>query len=89
LPIWQPKLRAAVREAQNRTAETLHLYQASRDETFRIIRQLTVQALAQKEQMDLLRNELVPKARQALGLAVDGYKAGNVDRCASSTTGFS
>jgi cobalt-zinc-cadmium efflux system outer membrane protein len=79
LPIWESKLRAGVREAQNRTSENLQLYRASRDETFRDIRQLTVQALAQKEQMDLLRNELVPNARQALALAIEGYKAGNVD----------
>jgi outer membrane protein, heavy metal efflux system len=79
LPIWEPRLRAAVREAQNRKEEQLRLYQAARDETFRAIRQLTVQALAQKEQMELLRTDLVPKARQALSLAVEGYKASTVD----------
>jgi cobalt-zinc-cadmium efflux system outer membrane protein len=79
LPIWQSKLRAGVREAQSRTSENQRLYEAWRDETFRVIRQLTVQALAQKEQTELLRQELVPKARQALALAVEGYRAGNVD----------
>jgi outer membrane protein TolC len=38
LPIWQRKLRAGVREAQNRTAKDIRLYQASRDETLRLIR---------------------------------------------------
>jgi outer membrane protein, heavy metal efflux system len=79
LPIWEAKLRAGVREAQNRTSENQQLYRASRDEVFRDIRQLTVQALAQKEQMELLRDELVPNARQALALAIAGYRAGNVD----------
>jgi outer membrane protein TolC len=46
---------------------------------FRVIRHLTLQALSQKEQMALLRKEIVPKARQALSLAIEGYRAGNVD----------
>jgi outer membrane protein, heavy metal efflux system len=79
LPIWEPKLRAGVREARYRTSENQQLYRASRDETFRVIRQLTVQALAQKEQLELLRNELVPNARQALALAIEGYKGNIVD----------
>jgi outer membrane protein, heavy metal efflux system len=79
LPIWQPKLRAGVREAQNRTLANVRLFQASRDEVFRDIRQLTVQALAQEEQIRLLRQELVPKARQALSLAYEGYRTGIVD----------
>jgi outer membrane protein TolC len=76
---WQSKLRAGVREAQSRTLENQRLYEAARDEMFRVIRQLTVQALAQKEQKELLRKEIVPKARQALSLAVEGYRASNVD----------
>ena len=79
LPIWQSKLRAGVRESRSRTAENQRLYDAARDEMFRVIRRLTVQALAQKEQMELLRTEIVPKGRQALTLAIEGYKAGNVD----------
>jgi outer membrane protein TolC len=79
LPIWQPKLRAGVREAQSRTLENQRLYDAARDEMFRVIRHLTLQALSQKEQMALLRKEIVPKARQALSLAIEGYRAGNVD----------
>jgi outer membrane protein, heavy metal efflux system len=79
LPVWQSKLRAGVREAENRTLENQRRYEAARDDMFRLIRQLTVQALAEKEQAELLRNELVPKARQALNLAVEGYRASTVD----------
>jgi outer membrane protein, heavy metal efflux system len=79
LPIWQSKMRAGVREAENRTVENQRLYESSRDEMFRIIRRLTVQALAEKDQAELFRNEIVPKARQALSLAIEGYRTGNVD----------
>jgi outer membrane protein, heavy metal efflux system len=79
LPVWQPRLRAGVREAEDRISERQRLYQAARDDTFRSVRQLTVEAVAEEKQIELLRKQLVPGARQALALAIEGYRAGNVD----------
>ncbi|HTU22946.1 MAG TPA: TolC family protein, partial [Gemmataceae bacterium] len=79
LPIWERKLRAGVREAQNRTAESARLYQASRDEMLRLIRRLTVQARAQEEQLQLFNNALLPAAERALSRASERYKVGSVN----------
>jgi len=79
LPIWQRKLRAGVREAQNRTAESARLYQASRDEMLRLIRRLTVQARAQDQQLELFNKVLLPEAERALSRASERYKTGNVN----------
>jgi outer membrane protein TolC len=79
LPIWQRKLQAAVREAQNRTAESARLYQVSRDETLRLVRRLTVQARAQEQQLELFAKELIPSAEKALSVASEGYKADRVN----------
>jgi outer membrane protein TolC len=79
LPIWQRKLQAGVREAQNRTARSARLYQSSRDETLRLIRRLTVQAHSQEQQVELYRKELVPSAEEALRIAHEGHKAETVN----------
>ena len=79
LPIWQRKLRAGVREAQNQTAKDVRLYQASRDETLRFIRRLTVQAHSQEQQLVLHRKELVPTAEQTLRIAHEGHQTGKVN----------
>ena len=74
IPIWYGKLRAGVREAQNRTAESARLYQVSRDETLRQIRRLTVEARAQEQELQLFREQLVPEAVKAADLASAGYR---------------
>ena len=79
LPIWQGKLRAGVREARNRTAESARLYQASRDETLRLIRRLTVQAQAQEQQLELFDKTLLPEAEHTLSRASEGYKVGRTN----------
>lgn len=79
LPIWQRKLQAGVREAQNRAAKDARLYQASRDETLRLIRRLTVQAHSQEQQLELHRKELVPTAEQTLSIAHEGHQTGKVN----------
>jgi cobalt-zinc-cadmium efflux system outer membrane protein len=79
LPIWEQKNRASVREAQNRQAKDVRLYQSSRDETLRRIRRLTVQALSQEQQVQLLEKQLIPAAVEALRIAHEGHKTGAVN----------
>ncbi|MCI0461820.1 MAG: TolC family protein [Gemmataceae bacterium] len=79
LPVRLEKYRAGVREAQDRAAESARLYQASRDDTFRLIRRLTVQFRALEEQITLYSKELIPRTDQALRVASAGYRAGQVN----------
>jgi outer membrane protein TolC len=79
LPIWRDKLRAGVCEAQHRVAASTGRYDATRDETTRLIRRLMVQARANEEQMQLFRDRIIPKADQALQVSATDYRVGKVD----------
>lgn len=82
LPIWKQKLDAGVREARNREAESASLYQVARDDTFRFIRRLTVQARALEEQIKLYREAkvgIIPKAEQALRVSFADYRVDKID----------
>jgi outer membrane protein TolC len=79
LPIWYSKLRAGVREAEDHAAESARLYQASRDEVFRRIQRLTVEARAREQELELYRQQLLPVASEALDTASEGYKTDTVN----------
>jgi cobalt-zinc-cadmium efflux system outer membrane protein len=79
LPIWKDRLRAGVLEAENRVAESARMYEAARDDTFRFIRKFTVQAQTLEEQINLFRNELIPKADQTLKVSYQDYRVGKLD----------
>lgn len=82
LPIWKEKLAAGVREAKNREAESASLYQVARDDTFRSIRRLTVQARALEEQIKLYNEPqvgIIAKSEQALRVSFADYRVDKVD----------
>lgn len=82
LPIWKQKLEAGVREAQNRQQESNSLYQVARDDTFRMIRRLTVQARALEEQIKLYREPktgIIAKSEQALRISFADYRVDKID----------
>jgi outer membrane protein, heavy metal efflux system len=78
VPIWHNKLRAGVRESQNRTVESARLYDSARDETFRQIKRLTVQAQALQQQVNLYRKDIIPQAEQTLKVSAADYRVGKV-----------
>jgi cobalt-zinc-cadmium efflux system outer membrane protein len=82
LPIWKDKLAGGVYEAQNRVAESARLYENARDDTFRSIRRLTVQARALQEEIELYRRKgtgILASAEQTLNVSFADYKTGKVD----------
>lgn len=79
LPIWQDKLQAGVRETQHRAAQSARLYDAERDETFRLIRRLMVEARSLEQQIALFRDSILPKADQTLRVSMADYRVGKVD----------
>lgn len=78
LPIWRDKLRAGVHEAEHRVAEGSRRYDAACDETFRIIRRLIAQADAHRQQLELYRKRILPRARQTLEISTADYRVGKV-----------
>jgi outer membrane protein, heavy metal efflux system len=79
LPIWRDKLQAGVNEAQHRRAESTRRYEAVRDDTFRMIRRLSVQANSLEEQIVLFRDKIIPREEKILRLYFNNYRTGNID----------
>ncbi|HID21265.1 MAG TPA: TolC family protein, partial [Planctomycetaceae bacterium] len=79
LPIWYDRLNAAVRQAEYQTMEYARRYDATKDDTFRLIKRLVVQARALDEQARLFRESIVPKAEQTLRVSTADYRVGRVD----------
>lgn len=78
LPIWREKLHAGVRQANARVAESAWRYEASRDDTLRGVRRLTVQARALERQIELLQNDIIARAEQTLKTSEADYRVGKV-----------
>ncbi len=79
LPIWYDRLNAAVRESDYRLMQTAQQYEFTKDDTFRLIRRLVVQAKALEEQLDLFRHNIIPRSEQALRVSAADYRVGRVD----------
>ncbi|VAX40690.1 Heavy metal RND efflux outer membrane protein, CzcC family [hydrothermal vent metagenome] len=79
LPIYRQRLDAGVNEAEHRIMETTRRYEATRDDTYRIIRRLTVQSNAIEEQIKLFRDKIIPKSEQTLRISTADYRVGKVD----------
>lgn len=79
LPIYRERLRAGVNESEHRSMETTRLYEATCDDTFRMIRRLTVQANSLEEQIKLFRDKIIPKTEQTLRISTADYRVGKVD----------
>lgn len=79
IPIWRDRLRAGVSEAEHRTVAAARRYDSERDDTFRQIKRLVVQADALERQVELFRKSIVPKSVQTLRISAADYRVGKVD----------
>jgi outer membrane protein TolC len=79
LPIWRNKLRAGVSEAEHRVAESSRRYDATRDDTFRLIKRQMIQVRALEQQIALFRDSIIPKTEQTLRVSTADYRVGKVD----------
>jgi len=79
IPLWRDKLRAGVAEAEHRIAESSRRVESTRDDTFRHIRRLTVQATAIEQQIELFRKGIIPDAESTLKLLFARYRSGQAD----------
>ncbi len=79
LPIWRDKLEAGVREAESRTVESARRYDASRDDTMRLIRRYIVQAESLEQQIRLFRDSIIPKSEQTLRVSTADYRVNKLD----------
>ena len=79
LPIYRTKLAAGVLEAQARAVADAKLYDAERDGTYREIKDLLARARAQRETLELFGDSILPRAREALDVALSDYQTADLD----------
>jgi outer membrane protein TolC len=79
VPIWRDRIRAGVREAEQRAVASARRYDAARDDTFRQIRRFIAQADAFEQQIALYRDKIIPRAEQTLQVSLADYRVGKVD----------
>ncbi len=78
LPIYRKRLDAAVREAQFRASQSTHRYAAVVDQYHSEVLALYNQLVQHQEVLDVLQQEIIPRAEQTLELSVEGYRVGRV-----------
>lgn len=74
LPIWRDRLRAGVREAEHRMVESARRYDATRDDTLRMIRRSLAQVDGYEQQIRLYRESILPRAEQRLDLELAEFR---------------
>jgi outer membrane protein TolC len=79
LPVYRKKYRAGVFEAQERAIADTKLYEAEWDEANSEIQDFLTQAKVQQNVLSLLRDSILPRAKDTLELARTDYENGNVD----------
>jgi outer membrane protein, heavy metal efflux system len=79
LPVYRKKLDAGLCEAESRAVADARRYDAERDRAYRQVKELLVQAKAQRDLIELLETTIQPKTNKALELAWEGYRQNELD----------
>ena len=79
LPIYRKRIEGKVKSAEAKAISTVREYDDLRDETLRIVYDRYSRLESKLELIELLRNEIVPKANETLTVAVKAYSVSKVD----------
>ncbi len=79
LPIYRKRLDSSIRSAEAQVVATTREYDALRDAALEEVTDLFAQARSQEELLLLLREDILPKARQTLEVSRQAYNVGEVD----------
>lgn len=79
LPIYRNRLNAALAEANARAVAERLRYEVERDAIIRDIKTQFAQVQARRESLDLLNDEILPRAKDDMKLSAAAYRGGNVD----------
>jgi len=77
LPVYRGKREAAVQEAQYKTWQSAHQYEATSDTLRAQVEQLHAQAVEHDRVLRILNEDIIRKAQQAFDLSIEAY---SVDR---------
>ena len=78
LPIYRNRIRSAVCEAKAISAASNNRYASLRDQITEEVFSLIAKAESQREILDLLQQDIIPKANRTLNLAIDQYTNGDI-----------
>ena len=79
LPVYRKRLDSSIRSAEAKVVATAREYDALRDGTLEEVTDLFAQARSQQDLLLLLREDILPKARQTLKVSTSAYNVGEVD----------
>jgi len=79
LPVWLEKIRAGILERNARVLASAERYKGARNDVFFAIQDLFVRVDAAYRSAVLLRDGILPRARQTVDVSESGYQAGEVD----------
>ena len=79
LPVYGKRTAARIRSAEAKALSSARSYDDVRDETLRVVYDRFTRLESQRELIDLLRNEIVPKASETLDVAVKAYSVAQTD----------
>ena len=79
IPIYRKRLQAGVREAESKTVASAREYDSLRDKTQQDVKDLFVEANAEKELLHLFETQIVPTAEQTLRVSIPAYESGQTD----------
>jgi len=79
LPVWQPKYRAGVREAEKMIESNQSALEAARKQATLDVKQAHFNVRTAKQSLDLYQNTLIPQAKSRFEASEAGYKTGAVD----------
>lgn len=79
LPIYRPRVNAALCEAENKLCASVRRYDAVRDRFQVEIETLHAQFREHHRTLQILESDIVPRAEETLKLAVESYRAGRAD----------
>ncbi len=79
LPIYRKRLDSSIRSAEAQAVATTREYDSLRDAALEEVTDLFAQARSQEELLLVLREDILPKARQTLEVSNQAYHVGEVD----------
>ncbi len=79
LPIYRKRLDSSIRSAEAKVVATVREYDSLRDGTLEEVTNLFAQASSHEELLLLLREDILPKARQTFEVSSQAYNVGEVD----------
>ncbi len=79
LPIYRNRLDAAVREAQCQAAATARRYAAAQDRFHAEVQSIHAQFTEHDRVLEILQEQIVPRAEEAFELVTEAYRAGRAD----------